>query len=100
MSRRYAHQKTDANHREIVEALRKVGCTVQSLASVGQGCPDLLVGFLGRNTLLEVKDGKKPPSQRALNDSELKWHQTWRGNVFVVESVADAFRIVGVVTGT
>lgn len=35
--------KVDTTQREIVETLRAHGCQVRSLASVGQGMPDLLV---------------------------------------------------------
>ena len=49
--------KIDANHGDIVEALRGIGCSVLSLAPLGKGAPDLLVGYWGRNTILEVKDG-------------------------------------------
>jgi hypothetical protein len=45
-------------------ALRSAGATVQSLAGVGKGVPDLLVGFKGQTLLFEVKDGFKPPSKR------------------------------------
>ena len=44
--------KIDSNHAEIVAALRGIGAYVMSLASVGGGCPDLLVGFRG-HTFLE-----------------------------------------------
>ena len=44
--------KIDANQNEIVDALRKAGCSVQILSSVGKGCPDILVGRGGRNYLL------------------------------------------------
>lgn len=37
--------RTDANQTAIVEALRKCGASVQSLAAVGKGVPDLLVGL-------------------------------------------------------
>ena len=50
--------KVDGNQAEIVSALRQVGAEVQSLASVGQGVPDLLVGFRSRNFLLECKQAK------------------------------------------
>ena len=56
----------DANQSEIVAALRKAGVTVTPLHQVGGGCPDLLCGFRGVNTLLEVKDHAKPPSARKL----------------------------------
>jgi hypothetical protein len=56
----------DDNQRQIVDALRRVGCSVWSLAGVGKGFPDLAVGFRGRNLFLEVKDGSKPPCKRRL----------------------------------
>ena len=42
--------RTDSNHEEIVKALRAVGATVQSLAGVGHGVPDLLVGYQGKTS--------------------------------------------------
>ena len=47
--------KVDANQKEIVAALRRIGATVQCLHMVGHGCPDLLVGWHGENILMEVK---------------------------------------------
>lgn len=86
--------KADANQLEIVQALRAVGCSVQSLATVGHGCPDLLVGRGGRNFLLELKAGDNAPSRRRLTVWQVDWHQTWRGTVAVVQSVDEALEVV------
>lgn len=87
--------KVDVNQSEIVDALRKVGCTVQSLAAIGKGCPDLLVGVAGVTLLIEVKDGKKPPSARALTPDQLGWHGAWVGGpLAVVDSIDAAIRMV------
>jgi hypothetical protein len=86
--------KVDANQAEIVEALRKIGASVQSLHAVGQGCPDLLVGWRGIVSLLEVKDGSKPPSARKLTEDQVKWHAEWRGQVAVVENVEQAIEAI------
>lgn len=90
--------RVDDNQTEIVEALRRVGCSVQSLATVGNGCPDLLVGRQGVNTLLEVKDGSKPPSRRRLTPDEQIWQHKWGGQVVTVETVEQALKAVGVKT--
>jgi hypothetical protein len=74
----------------IVGALLRCGATVQSLAAVGQGCPDLMVGFRGRTLCFEVKDGSKSPSRRALTEDQKQWHAAWAGHVVVVESVEQA----------
>jgi hypothetical protein len=86
---RYA-ARIDANQTQIVSALRAVGATVQLLSAVGQGCPDLLVGYRGKNILMEIKDGRKPPSERKLTEDQIVWHTSWKGVVFLVTSVHDA----------
>jgi len=86
--------KVDTNQADIVAALRKIGASVQPLHSVGQGCPDLLVGWRGMNTILEIKDGKKPPSARKLTDDQVIWHEGWRGQVAVVETIEQAILAV------
>jgi len=87
--------KIDANQPDIVKALLDAGCSVHSLAAVGKGMPDLLVGRCGANFLLEVKDGAKPPSERKLTPDQVEWHAAFRGQVTVVHSVAEAFHAVG-----
>lgn len=87
--------RTDANQAEIVEILRWSGATVQPLHQVGGGCPDLLVGFRGRNYLLEVKDGSKKPSARYLTPAEIDWHDNWRGQVAIVNSADEALEAIG-----
>ena len=90
----------DGNHGEIVAALRAVGCFVQSLAAVGEGCPDLLVIRAGRLWLLEVKDPRQKPSDRRLRQSQVEWHAKAGGVVHVVLTVDDAFRAIGVLPQT
>lgn len=89
--------KIDANQTQVIEALRAAGATVQSLAAVGEGVPDLLVGFQGKTLLMEVKDGRKPPSQRQLTDKQLTWHGEWRGGpLCIVDGPDAALRMLGV----
>jgi hypothetical protein len=94
MPRRAA--KTDRNQRTIVDALRRAGATVTPLHTVGQGVPDLLVGYRKVNYLLEVKDGTQPPSRRKLTPDEAEWHGKWRGSVHIVNSADEALAVLGV----
>jgi hypothetical protein len=90
--------KVDANQDAIVRALCAAGAAVQSLASVGVGCPDLLVGHGGRNYLLEVKRPDVPTSDRELTEYQRKWHKHWLahgGAVVVVETVSEALVAAG-----
>lgn len=86
--------RTDSNQAEIVCALRAVGVSVQPLHSVGQGCPDLLVGCAGVNVLLEVKDSAQPPSKRQPTPDESLWHCEWQGQVATVTNIAEAIVVV------
>lgn len=83
----------DGNEKNIRDALRQLGATVCKL---DQPC-DLLVGYRGRNFLLEVKlplgpRGGKSHSQ--LSDSQEEFAQTWRGQFDVVRSPEDAIELL------
>jgi Holliday junction resolvase len=84
--------KTDGNQRQIISVLREAGASVCSLASVGSGCPDLLVGKDGVNFLIEVKnpDGRGMRYTRA----ERAFMDTWRGRVYVATSVSQALELL------
>lgn len=83
--------KVDDNQAEIVEALRAAGASVQSLAAIGKGCPDLLVGYNGMRLLFELKDGRKSPSRRKLTPDQEEWIKAWRGGgVWLITSIPEA----------
>ena len=89
--------KVDDIQREIVAALRTCGATVLNLSRVGEGCPDLLVGFRGHNVLIEVKrpraKGQRAGTTTPAQDDFLAG---WRGRAVVVRTVDEALRAVGV----
>lgn len=83
--------RRDTNEDEIVDALRAHGVYVKKVND--EGAFDLLC-WHGRTVLLEVKDGKKPPSARKLTDAEQKFHDSWPGdNLFTVNSVEQALAV-------
>jgi len=89
--------RIDANHEQVVSALRAAGASVQSLAGVGKGVPDLLVGFQGKTLLMEVKDGRKTPSEQRLTEDQVRWHGAWNGGpLAIVDGVDAALRMLGV----
>lgn len=95
MPRRAA--RIDENQPDIVQVLRGVGASVQILSQVGQGCPDLLVGFRSVNWLLEVKNPNMPKSDQALTKDEKAWHQDWQGQRAIVWTPQDALRVIGAI---
>ena len=92
MSKRRIHN-VDTNQAEIVQGLRKVGASVLSLADVGKGCPDILVGYRHRNFLMEVKN---PKGKNILGDDQKRWMHAWNGQVEVVRSLEEALILIGV----
>lgn len=83
-------RRTDANQNEIVDGLRALGATVHVTSNVGDGFPDIVVGFRGYNWLFEIKDGNKPPSKRRLTPDERKFLQTWKGSTAVIKDLGEA----------
>jgi hypothetical protein len=91
---RYA-ARVDANQNEIVSVLRAAGATVHSMAALGDGFPDLLLGHAGKTALIEVKDGSKVPSKRKLTPDQQAFHATWKGGTLaVVDSAEAALRVL------
>lgn len=83
--------RVDRNHSEVVNAFRRLGCSVQSLAAIGSGCPDLVCGIPGnRVVLVEVKDGDKA---KLTPDQEV-WHAKWVTQVHIVRHLGDVIALV------
>jgi Holliday junction resolvase len=88
------YARIDTNHKQIVAALRQVGATVVSLASMKHGCPDLLVGYAGETLLMEIKRDSKAK----FTPDQLDFMAKWRGGpVSRVDSVDSAIRALGVI---
>lgn len=93
-------RRTDRNHAETMDTLRRLGFLVEDLSQLGDGVPDLMVGtpwaFL---VLLEVKcdepgrDVRRVPFNplKLLTPKQKDWHMRWRRMpVFVVTGPRDA----------
>jgi len=93
------NKRVDANQTELVALYRKLGCSVVSLAPVGAGVPDLLIGCNGITDLAEVKDGNKPPSAQKLTPDQVRWHDKWEGSVRVINCVDDVIKHVAQLRG-
>jgi hypothetical protein len=82
-------RRVDDNQKEIVQAARQMGASVLPIHELGKGAPDLLIGWRGKNYLVEAKDGNKSPSRRKLTEDEEFFHTTWRGQVVIINSVSE-----------
>lgn len=81
--------RMDRNQSQIVTALERGGCHVQSLHTVGGGCPDLLVTRDGNVYLLEVKYGSNGTSSL-----QRDWHEQCQVPVHVVKTAQGALAAV------
>lgn len=85
--------RRDASEDQIVSALQACGAYVKKVNDGGTF--DLLVWYRGYTLLLEVKDGRKPPSAQALTPAEEKFHREWPGdNLHIVNSVDAALALL------
>lgn len=87
-------RKTDRNHAELIEQIRKIpGVTVIDTHTLPKFV-DCVVGVRGVNYLLEIKDPKKPPSGRKLTKDQKKLHSVYTGTIHVVEKFDDVLKII------
>ena len=69
-----------------------MGASVVDTADVGDGFPDLVVGYQGRTLLLEVKG-----PQGRLRASQEAFCRRWRGGEYrVVKTVPEALAALGI----
>jgi hypothetical protein len=78
--------RTDDNLTDIVDTLRKAGCSVH----ITNGMWDLTIGYGGLVMLGEVKNPAQPPSKRRRTEAQKEWLQTWTGGCALILSPSDA----------
>ena len=87
--------RADTNQSDIVGGLRKGGASVYILDDP----LDLLVGYEGWTTLVEVKGPKGPKggvSMRGLTDAQRDFIDTWKGGrILIVRSLEEAMTGIG-----
>ena len=88
--------RTDDNQQQIVKQLRKLGCSVAITSMIGKGFPDFIVGYKGRNYMIELKDGKRKPSEKGLTMDEAKFFTAWSGQIDKCESLDEICKVIGI----
>jgi hypothetical protein len=114
-------KRVDRNQPEIVDALRQAGASVGHTHTVGQGFPDIVVGvpgltlvgdfnakrvkqllhaingltiIEGATLLMELKDGSQSASKQKLTKDEVEFHDNWKGQLAIVNSVESAVNLI------
>jgi hypothetical protein len=77
--------RIDTTHEEIVTCLRLINAGVQSMATIGKGCPDLLISYRGKWYVAEVKSGTKD-----FESDQLAWQERHKAPVLRFNSAGDA----------
>lgn len=76
--------KVDNNQAHFVKLLRNIGASVAITSGLGGGFPDLVVGYKGKNIMIEVKmkNGK-------MTEDQIIFRSKWRGQYVVVRDIED-----------
>ena len=95
MPRGYAC-RVDDNQKDVVSAMRAAGAYVIDTSKMGNGFPDLIVGFRGVTLLMEVKNPKTQYGRAGLNKRQKSWHAEWTGGpLSTVDGPEAALRALG-----
>lgn len=89
-------KRTDANHTVVVNEIKAAlpESTVFDLSGAGRGISDIIVGFRGRNYLIEIKDSAKAPSARKLTPAQERFHVEWQGQIDVCHNAAEVLAVI------
>ena len=87
----YYKKRVDENQSQIIHTFIALGASVLNLSRVGEGCPDILIGYRKHSILCEIKKDSKA----AYTESQIKFMQNWRGGaVSRIDSVDVAIRLI------
>ena len=87
--------KVDSNQNEVVKLLRKIpGVSVAITSQLGNGFVDFVVGYKGKNYMIELKDGDKVASKRKLTADEESFKSMWTGQYTVCNNFEEVFNLI------
>ena len=87
-------RKADDNQPEIVKFIRSLGASFQHTHQI-PGALDGIVGYMGVDQRIEIKDGNKPPSRHKLTPEEQKTFDGWKGRPCqVVKNEEDVLKLI------
>lgn len=89
----------DSVHASIVQELRQLGASVLETHALGDGAPDLIVGFRGVTALVELKNGARyhqtVTKMRQRLETQQAYLDAWRGGpAFVATSTEGILAIL------
>lgn len=79
-------RRKDNNHNDITKTLSKMKISHKDTHMIGNGFPDLIIGFMGVNFLVEIKT-----NNGTLTDKEEDFFEFWEGDVILARNVVDVF---------
>ena len=94
---RGAPRRVDANHHEIVQAFRQLGCPVVDISAVGDGVPDIIVRHPTIRDMAFLVEIKTPKGK--LNKRQMQWHAEWGELIRIIRSVDEAIQMVRDMSG-
>jgi len=95
MGKRVHACKKDVNQTSIEEDLKSLpGISFSDTSKLGDGFPDLVVGFRNVNYLFEIKNPDMPPSKRKLTDKEAKFQARWSGQYSVCCRTSEILEVI------
>lgn len=94
--RRQLIARRDGTHDARTKDFIDCGCTVVDLHATGiPGLPDICVGCLGLNHLVEIKDNSTAYGRAGLNANQSAFQRDWNGGpVYVVATLSDVIELV------
>jgi hypothetical protein len=86
-----AFSRRDTKHGKILRTLERLGISTMDTSPLGENCPDAVLGFQGRNYLLEIKTltGKRNPKMKKCTKGQNEFHLLWRGSPVIVAATVE-----------
>lgn len=90
--------RRDDNHDALTRVFEQLGCTVLDAHASGiPGQPDVIVGCMGINHLVEYKNPETAYGRAGLSPRQSAWERDWRGGpVWLATCTGDVVALVAI----
>lgn len=87
-------KRRDKNHKEIVNQLKKIGCSVIDTSQIGKGFFDIIVGYRKKTYLIEIKSDTAY-GRKGLSESQRIFAEEWKGGeILCINSIEDFIKLI------
>lgn len=87
--------RKDKNQSSIIRSLKKINASVVDASNIGNGFPDLIIGYHKKTYLIEIKNKDNWYGKKGGSTSQKTFRTDWKGDqIYVFSSIEEIIELL------